>query len=210
MNSKIVIIDYGLGNVLSVYNALVFLGYNTIISSSKKEINNSSALILPGVGAFGEAMKNIEKKNLKFLLEKNVKSGKPIMGICLGMQIMANGSEESKTHNGLGLIPGYVKKFSIKKNIRIPHVGWNSLKNIKRKSVLFSNTYIKNLNFYFDHSYHFTCNDKYVLSYSNYGKKIISIVNKDNIYGIQFHPEKSQNSGLRLFRSFFNYHKIYA
>ena len=202
---KIVIIDYGVGNVFSVYNAIKYLGYSNVkISYDEKDIFSSDALILPGVGAFDEAMKNIKIRKLDKILHENVIfNKKPILGVCVGMQILSEGSEENGWHKGLGWIPGKVKKLELTHNLAVPHVGWNNLK-ITNKSTLYLNQSNSNPHFYFDHSYYFETEDKYASSYCDYGIKICASVQRDNIYGVQFHPEKSQNNGLKLFRSFLN------
>ncbi len=202
---KIVIIDYGVGNVFSVYNAIKYLGYSNVkITYDEKDIFSSDAIILPGVGAFDEAMKNITKRKLDKILHENVLiNKKPILGVCVGMQILSEGSDENGWHKGLGWIPGKVKKLELTQNLAVPHVGWNNLE-IANKSNLYLNQSNSNPHFYFDHSYYFETEDKYVSSYCDYGIKICASVQNDNIYGVQFHPEKSQNNGLKLFRSFLN------
>jgi glutamine amidotransferase len=202
---KITIIDYGIGNVFSVYNAIKFLGYSNLrISNKEFDIKSSDILILPGVGAFDEAMRNIKSHNLEEILSENVLiKKKPILGICVGMQILSEGSEENGWNEGLGWIPGNVKKLNLPQYLNVPHVGWNNIV-IKSKSQLYSNQSYIDPHFYFDHSYHLETNEEFVSSYCNYGIKVCASVQKENIFGVQFHPEKSQNNGLKLFRSFFN------
>lgn len=201
--NKILIIDYGVGNDQSVINALNFLGYSFLVSNKKKDILKSSAYILPGVGAFNEAMNNLNNLGIIDLLKEQVlKEKKPILGICLGFQVLADYSEENGFNKGLGFIKGGVVKFKTKKGFRIPHVGWNTTKIIK-KNPLFSKLQ-GSPSFYFDHSYHLECDKSYVSAECFYGKNIIAAIQKDNIFGVQFHPEKSQNNGLKLFRSFLN------
>ena len=203
MSKKIVIIDYDMGNTLSISNALQKLGYDCIVSSDKNDINDADALILPGVGAFKHAMQNINKKNLIPILSKNVlEDKKPILGICLGMQIMAQSGEEMGFSKGLGWIDAKVKKITIPK-VRVPHVGWNSIA-VNIESPLFID--IKSdTHFYFDHSFHFICDDKFVSSYTLYEEPIIASIQKNNIFATQFHPEKSQNMGLKLLKNFLTY-----
>ncbi len=200
----ITIIDYGVGNLISISNAISYLGYQSInISSDFHEIINSDALILPGVGAFAPAMQNLRNLGLDHVLNEVVlEARKPILGICLGMQLMADTSEENGLNNGLGWIPGNVVKLNIPEKFVVPHVGWNNIQILK-KSPLFKNDN-QQLDFYFDHSYHYKCEEKYIISECNYSCSITSAIAYKNIYGVQFHPEKSQNNGLRLFRSFFN------
>lgn len=203
-DNKILIIDYRVGNYQSVLNALKFLGCDCSISDKKSDILRARAYILPGVGAFGEAMKNLDELELIGLLgEQVVTEKKPILGICLGMQILANSSQEDGSRKGLGWIDGTVEALRKAKGIRIPHVGWNSLEILK-KYPLFTKVE-ENANFYFDHSYRFVCDDKYVSAKCSHGYGFTAAVQKDNIFGVQFHPEKSQNNGLKLFRSFLNY-----
>ena len=202
--NTVLIIDYKVGNNKSVINSLAFLGYKFLISNKKKDIAEANAYILPGVGAFNEAMKNIQKLDILDVLSHQVLvNKKPILGICLGMQVLADSSEENGFHKGLGWIKGKVKRLKAKKDIRIPHVGWNSIHIVKKTPLFEKNK--ENSDFYFDHSYSFVCEKSYVSAECLYGNKIVAAVQKDNIFGVQFHHEKSQNNGLKLFRSFFKY-----
>lgn len=204
LNKKIVIVDYGVGNNYSISNAINFLGYkNVVISDTEEIINNSDIIILPGVGAFDEAIKNIKSRNLDNLLKKLVfKDKKPILGICVGMQMLSEGSEENGWYNGLNWVKGVVKKLILPEKFSVPHVGWNDV-FITKKTPLFSNI-SSAPHFYFDHSYYFETEDEFITSYCNYGINITASIQKENIFGVQFHPEKSHISGLKLFRSFFN------
>ena len=200
---KIVIIDYGMGNTLCVSNAIKKLGYKSIVSQDKFEIDSSDAIVLPGVGAFKEAMHNLKSKNLINILNKNVLvDKKPIFGICLGMQLMAKSSEEMGYEKGLGWFDAEVKAIDFK-DVKVPHVGWNSIEIIK-KSPLFENIQ-SDVHFYFDHSFHFVCKKEDISSYTLYKELIVASVEKQNIFATQFHPEKSQNMGLRVLRNFLNY-----
>lgn len=203
-NPTIVIIDYGVGNTHSVLNAIKFLGYKKIIiSDSEIIIKKADALILPGVGAFEECISNLKLRKLDRILNESViVNKKPILGICVGMQLLATTSEENGLHNGLDWIKGSVKKIIVPKPLAVPHVGWNDVIS-KNENILF-NRNVENANFYFDHSYHFDCEEQYVAGYCDYGTRITAAVQRENIYGVQFHPEKSQTNGLKLFRSFFN------
>jgi glutamine amidotransferase len=200
----IVIIDYGIGNIHSVSNAIKYLGYkNIIISDTENIIQKADALILPGVGAFEKCISNLKNRKLDIILnEAVIGNKKPILGICVGMQLLATCSEENGMHIGLDWIKGSVKKINVPKPLAVPHVGWNDVKSIN-ENILF-NRHVDNANFYFDHSYHFVCDEKYVAGYCDYGTRITAAVQKENIFGVQFHPEKSQTNGLKLFRSFFN------
>jgi len=199
---KIVIIDYGVGNINSVFNALNYLGYkNILVSNEYEQIFKSNAIILPGVGAFAECMRNLKERNLdKILTEAVMEQSKPILGICVGMQLMANSSEEAGYHNGLGWIPGVVRRLQVPPSFSVPHVGWNDIEAVSENSIL--SRLPKNLNFYFDHSFHYECNEEFSMAQCNYGIKINAAIHRNNIIGVQFHPEKSQNNGLRLFRTF--------
>lgn len=209
MKGKVVIVDYHVGNTNSVFNALKMLGYKVTISNQKKDIISADALIMPGVGAFAEAITNIDRLDLKSTLNNQVlKCKKPVLGICIGMQLMAESSEENGFHEGLAWIQGSVKKIPEMHELLIPHVGWNEVKPMQHKQVLFSNAVFETPSFYWDHSYYFDCNDDYKAAIVEYGYSITAIVAKDNIFGVQFHPEKSQTNGLRLFRSFFNHFNI--
>jgi glutamine amidotransferase len=187
-----------------VSNAIKYLGYkNIIISDDEKKIQKADALILPGVGAFEECISNLKNRKLDIILnEAVIINKKPILGICVGMQLLATCSEENGVHNGLDWIKGAVKKIIVPKPLAVPHVGWNDVKSMNQ-NILF-NRNIDNANFYFDHSYHFVCDENYVAGYCDYGTSITAAVQKENIFGVQFHPEKSQTNGLKLFRSFFN------
>jgi glutamine amidotransferase len=201
---KIVIIDYGVGNHQSVANALKFLGYEFELSGDSDVIRRAGVYVLPGVGAMSEAMKNLKERNLIGILNEEVlNKKKPILGICLGMQMLAKYSEEDGRHECLGWIDGHVAKITGPSELRVPQVGWNTV-HVQAKEPLFTRVE-EGANFYFDHSYQFVCPPQYVAASCSYGLDIVAAVHKDNIFGVQFHPEKSQNNGLKLFRSFFNY-----
>ena len=208
LSKKITIIDYGCGNILNLARAIKFIGYEVDITHDKNKIINSSYVILPGVGAFGNAMKQIEKYNLHNTILEYAKSNKPLLGICLGMQILLTVSYEFGVHKGLGLIEGKVIKISNEKNkeIKIPHMGWNEIYPSNKKE--WKNKILKNSligkSFYFVHS--FICSTKNsgstiaVCDYS--GISIPAIVSVGNIFGCQFHPEKSADSGLAFLKNF--------
>ena len=198
-NIKVCILDYGSGNVASVYNLLNRLNYKAIISNNSSDIKDSSHIILPGVGTFGASIKKIRNEIETDLLENEIKiKKKPFLGICVGMQILADKGFEFGEHDGLGWIEGRVEKIKAKV---LPHIGWNNIQ-IKKQSPIFSN--IENLkDFYFVNSYAFNVKDKnLIISETNYGKTFCSAVQKDNIFGVQFHPEKSQKTGQLLIRNF--------
>ena len=206
MNKTIAIIDYELGNTRSVKNALTQLGYRSIISRRKEDLRQAHALILPGVGSFGEAMGNLERldllEDLNYLV---LELRKPILGICLGMQILADRSEEDSRFRGLGWIEGEVVRLA-PPGLRVPHVGWNHLA-IHHGEPLFTRNEPES-HYYFDHSFHYSCSPEHVAATCVYGTEVVAAVQKDNIFGVQFHPEKSHKSGLKLFRSFFSSHLI--
>ena len=205
MVKKVIIIDYGMGNLFSIYKKLNRIGVNTIISSSIKDINNSNKIILPGVGNFKKAMENITKLNLLEALHENVIiKKKHTLGICLGMQLMAKHSQEGYC-NGLGWIDCKVSSFKVKDSIRykIPHMGWNQI-NIKKESRLMKNI-PEDSEFYFVHSFHVTnenVND--ILNSTQYENSFTSAFEKGNIFGVQYHPEKSHDVGLQLLENFVN------
>ncbi len=201
----ITIVDYGMGNLGSVKNMLKKIGETSIISSEKEDIENATKLLLPGVGSFDNAIKNLQKLDLIEIIRKKVLLDKtPIMGICLGMQLLTKGSEEGKLE-GLGFIDAYAKKFdfsSIKNSLPVPHMGWNKT-NLVKESHLYKDNNDKNRRFYFVHSYAVICKDKNdVLTTTDYGYTFVSSFERDNIIGCQFHPEKSHKYGMKLFKNF--------
>ncbi len=200
----IVIVDYGMGNLNSIRNMLQKIGVEVMISSDPKIISKATKIILPGVGAFDEAVIKIKNLGIDKIIKKKVLEEKiPILGICLGMQLFMGNSEEGKL-KGLGLIEGKVLKFKFSKennNLKIPHMGWNNL-SIKKKSPLFKNQ-MENQRFYFVHSYYVVCEkNEDILSTTHHGYDFVSAVQKGNIFGTQFHPEKSHKFGMILLKNF--------
>lgn len=192
------IIDYGVGNLESVHKALDKLGFESIITNNVEEINNSKAIILPGVGAFNDAMENLKKSNLIQCIRKNVDEGKALLGICLGMQLLYEKSFEDGEWEGLGLLKGEIVKFDT--DVKIPHMGWNELKVNKNDDIL---KYIKEEDYvYFVHSYYAKSDFSEVIAYANYGVKVPAVVSSKNVYGMQFHPEKSGDTGMNLLKAF--------
>lgn len=201
---SVLVVDYGVGNVKSVTNALERLGYRYTVSSALADIAAGERYILPGVGAFEEAMRNLRECGIIDALKEEVVSrGKPLLGICLGMQVLAEDSTENGMHQGLGLIPGHVVRIEAHDQVRVPHVGWNNL-SVSKTDPLFARI-AEGSRFYFDHSYHFAAEAAYVAATCEYGAGITAAVQHGSIFGVQFHPEKSQNNGLRLIRAFCEY-----
>ena len=200
---KVCIINTESGNQRSVYNAIKDLNYSIKISNDKKDLEESTHLILPGVGAYKNLMSKINKQKLiEVLFDQIMIKKKPFLGICVGMQILSSFGYEFEENPGLNFIKGQVVKLGTK-SLRLPHVGWNNLK-IKKNSDLFNGLEDETY-FYFVHSYVFEVeNDKDILSVTNYDKDFVSSVQKENIFGVQFHPEKSQKSGLLFLKNFIN------
>jgi len=191
----IAIIDYGMGNLRSVEKAFNHIGSNTIVTNSPKEIQNANKVVLPGVGAYADAISCLKESGLDQVIRNVIRDNKPFLGICLGLQLLFDSSEEN------GGVEGLIKK--INTNLKIPHMGWNKL-NFNSSNLLFKglsdNTYV-----YFVHSYYLEAEDKsIVIAKTNYGKDIEISVNKDNIFLTQFHPEKSGETGLTILKNFIN------
>ena len=202
--TRIAIVDYGMGNLESVRNALAFLGYDAAVSCDAEEIAAADGYILPGVGAYGLAIENLRKRNLIGVLNDVVLvRKKPILGICLGMQLMAQSSSEMGFHVGLGWMNAEVTHIEPRMNLKVPHVGWNDVR-IGMDNVLFRNL-PSNTHFYFDHSYHVVCGADTIAATCIYGSPLVAAIQQDNICATQFHPEKSQTAGLRLLRNFLNF-----
>ncbi|MCF7874100.1 MAG: imidazole glycerol phosphate synthase subunit HisH [Candidatus Omnitrophica bacterium] len=205
-----VIVDYGMGNLESVKNAVSFLGKKVIITSSPKDLSVARKIIFPGVGHFGKAVAELKKRGLIEILKERVNQGVPFLGICLGMQLLFEKSSEAKGIAGLGVIKGEVVKFR-DKDLIIPHMGWNQIKKgsrIKDKGSsgrgLFEGIEDQSY-FYFAHSYFCQPYEQVTLATTDYGKEFVSVVGKKNIWGIQFHPEKSQTKGLKVLDNFLTY-----
>ena len=195
------IVDYGMGNLRSIENALSFLGVAHRLTRDPVEILQSGRLILPGVGSFWKAMDNLVRSGLADSIVKAANSGTPILGICLGMQLLAGEGEEGGVCDGLGLIKGVVKHLETGSAIqRVPHMGFNEV-SFTRTLPLFSGIADAS-HFYFAHSYHLVDDDGDVAGLTTHGVPFTSIVARDNVIGTQFHPEKSQSHGLRLLRNF--------
>lgn len=206
--SHVAIVDYGINNIRSVRNAVDYCGFDPVITRDKTEIENASHVILPGVGAFGDAMTNLRSRGLDDLLERAVREkGKPFLAVCLGMQLLARTSEEHADdgvpHRGLGWLDASIER--IRPNdpeLKIPHMGWNNVTTERDHPVL-AGIRPDNLNFYFVHSFAMHCNDKSdLVALAQYGQPVTAIVARDNLVATQFHPEKSQDSGIELLGNF--------
>ncbi|MBQ2422536.1 MAG: imidazole glycerol phosphate synthase subunit HisH [Clostridia bacterium] len=198
----IAIIDYGVGNLFSLTSSFKKIGIDVVATADKEVIKSAEKLILPGVGAFADAVKKLRDSGLDKVIIDEAKKGKKIMGICLGMQLLFEKSYEYGEHDGLGLLKGKVVPMEnrIPANLKIPHIGWNAL-DFKRDSEIFR--YINNGDFvYFVHSFYADECDDSVIATSEYGAEITAAVQKENVYGCQFHPEKSGSVGLNILKAF--------
>ncbi|MDE6758152.1 MAG: imidazole glycerol phosphate synthase subunit HisH [Clostridia bacterium] len=194
----IAIVDYGMGNLRSVQKAFEYIGYDAIITDKATDLQAASHIVLPGVGAFKDAIDALNSGGLSDILKSEIAKGKPFLGICLGMQMLFEKSFEDGEFKGLGLVNGEVTRFETK--LKVPHIGWNKL-TIKKRTPLFDG--IEDLNFYFVHSYHASgCKTEDIETSCEYGYEFTASVNKDNIWGVQFHPEKSGDTGLKLLTNF--------
>lgn len=198
----IAIIDYGVGNLFSLASSLKAIGYETVVTGDADTIRKADKLILPGVGAFADAVEKLRASSLDSVVIEQAEKGKYLLGICLGMQMLFEKSFEYGEHSGLGLIKGSVVPMegSLSKELKIPHIGWNALK-FKKASPLFK--YIKDGDcVYFVHSYYAENCDESLIATTEYGKELTAAVGKNNIFGCQFHPEKSGNVGLNILKAF--------
>lgn len=193
-----VIIDYGMGNLASVERAFERLGVDVKISSRTEDLRNAKSLILPGVGAFRDAIKLLDESGLSTVIKEEVSKGKYLIGICLGMQLLYEKGYEYGEYEGLGLIKGDIEFLDV--NLKVPHMGWNNLKFNKQDPIL---KYIKEDEYvYFVHSYYAVSDNSELVAYSDYEKKVPAIVRKNNVYGIQFHPEKSGETGQNILKAY--------
>jgi imidazole glycerol-phosphate synthase subunit HisH len=195
----IAIVDYGMGNLKSVQKALSYLDIESVITSEGKEIAKSRGIIVPGVGAFPDAIQNLKSKGLDKVIIEEAGKGRIVLGICLGMQLLFEESYEIEKCQGLGLLKGSIVK--IEESVKVPHMGWNDLK-LEKECELFKESDESSF-VYFVHSYYAQpAQEGIVNAYASYGGKVPAIVSKDNIYGIQFHPEKSGEAGMRILKRF--------
>jgi len=197
------IVDYNMGNLASVINAFAKVGVDATLESDPTKLGQYDKLILPGVGAFGDAMEHLKENSMDEAVIAYAKTGKPLLGICLGMQLLFESSEEFGAHKGLELIPGNVIAFDESKfdhPQKVPHMGWNEL-FVQKETPLFDGL-DKDFYLYFVHSYHAVCDDAYAIGKTHYGYEFVSAVQNGNIYGIQPHPEKSHENGLQIIENF--------
>ena len=201
----IAIIDYGMGNLRSVSKAFEAVGYRPVVTRDVTKIKNASHVVLPGVGAFGDCMANLGRYDLVEPIRLTIQSGKPFLGICLGLQLLFTESEEFGFHKGLGIISGRVRRFRVDERegmgLKIPHMGWNQV-NFQRPCPLFKGI-ADGAHWYFIHSYFVDPSDRQIAATTTtYGVPFVSSIWRDNVVGCQFHPEKSQTVGLQLIRNF--------
>lgn len=195
------IIDYGMGNLGSVTNACQFLGLPARILTKPGELSDCGALILPGVGAFGDCMKHLSGHGFVDPVKQWIAAGRPFLGICLGLQLLYEGSEESPGVAGLGLLPGRIRRFADQPGLKVPQMGWNGVSQRKKECPLFRGV-AEGAFFYFVHSYRADAQGEAVAGVTDFGGDYGSVVWRDNLMAVQFHPEKSQQAGLRLLRNF--------
>lgn len=196
----IAIVDYGMGNLHSVSKAVERLGYKPLVTGEREELLAADGIILPGVGAFGDAMEQLREASLDSVMKEAAESGKPLLGICLGMQLLFSRSEEHGKYEGLDILPGSVVRFA-GGDYKVPHMGWNSLQFEKREHPLFAG--LEEGHVYFVHSYHVLPEVQAdLLAVTDYGQPVTAIVGRGSVYGMQFHPEKSGELGMSLLRNF--------
>ncbi len=198
----IAIVDYGVGNLFSLKSSFAAIGAEVTVTADPEVLRAADKIILPGVGAFEDAAKKLRASGLEAVLKEQAAAGKPLMGICLGMQLLFDKSYEYGEHEGLGLIPGVVRPIAevAPADYKIPHIGWNAL-HFQKESPLFSNIREGDC-VYFVHSFYAARCDDYVIATAEYGPELTAAVARDNVYGCQFHPEKSGNVGLAILKAF--------
>lgn len=197
----IAIVDYGMGNLHSVSKAIERLGYEAQVTSKKEEIMGASGVVLPGVGAYGDAMQHLRETELDKVMREVQEKEVPLLGICLGMQLLFSSSEEHGQHEGLNIIPGRVVRFEDRSSYKVPHMGWNELQFIQQENPLFQD--LTEGHVYFVHSYHVEPEDNAdLLAVTDYGFPVTAIAGRGSVYGMQFHPEKSGELGMQLLKNF--------
>jgi glutamine amidotransferase len=201
MKPKIVIVDYGMGNLRNVQKGFEKIGVEARLTRNKREIGRASAIVLPGVGAFKDCMENLEKYGLVEILLRSIERGKPYLGICLGLQVLFSESEEFGSHKGLDLIKGKVVRFVADQEHKVPHMGWNTVEK-KNGGPMLQGVEDGDF-FYFVHSYYVIPDEtEWISSFTTYGKPFVSSIWRENVFATQFHPEKSQQKGLRILENF--------
>jgi glutamine amidotransferase len=199
LKKKIAIVDYGAGNLGSVANAIVKLGYEPNVTSKPSEVLSVAAVILPGVGAAGDAMENLKAIGMADVIRQLIEAKRPLFAVCVGLQLLFSGTEEGGWHECLNVIPGTVKRLPV--GLKIPHMGWNQVKQTVKHQVF--DAIPDEANFYFVHSYYVDPEDKSVVAgTTDYGISISSVITKDNLVATQFHPEKSGDWGLMMYANF--------
>ncbi len=201
------IVDYGMGNIQSVKNAFERLNAKVHIVTSPEDLAQCSGIILPGVGAFSKAMANLREMRLIAPLKAKVDDGTPVLGICLGMQLLAQVSEEHGQHEGLGIIPGKVRLIPVGNTLRLPHIGWNEVRPV-RPGALFKGLK-ENATFYFVHSFMLECDPGNLTALTDYGGNVTAAIQHGSVFAVQFHPEKSQTNGSLLLRNFIDFVSTY-
>ena len=198
----IAIVDYGVGNLFSLRSSFGKIGEKVTVTSNEAVLRDAEKIILPGVGAFRDAARKLEESGLGQVIQEEAGAGKPLLGICLGMQLLFDRSFEYGEYKGLGLIPGEVRPISesVPSGLKIPHMGWNAL-NLKKTSSLFRKCREGEF-VYFVHSYHAVTKGQYISATAEYGADLTAAVEKENVYGCQFHPEKSGEVGLKILKAF--------
>jgi glutamine amidotransferase len=198
-HDTVLVLDYGAGNLRSVANAIINLGYRPQISSAAADIGNARAVILPGVGAAAEAMSNLRRLGMIEPIREYVGAGRPFFGVCLGLQVLLSATEEDGGHDCLGIVPGLVKRLPT--GLKTPHMGWNQVRQLRRHPVF--DGIADQTNFYFVHSYHAVPDDpSVILGETDYGVPVCSAIATGNLVATQFHPEKSGAPGLRMYHNF--------
>ncbi len=198
----IAIIDYQMGNLRSVQKALEHIGAQTVVTNDPKVIAVAEKVVLPGVGAFGDAMRELTSRGLVDSVHLAIESGKPFLGICLGLQLLFDVGEESGDHRGLGVFPGRAIRFRLPKAYKVPHMGWNQVRSLQVDNPL-DHELPTDSYFYFVHSYHVVPEDPSLIWLeADYGGPFCAAIRRNNVFATQFHPEKSQSTGLRLLRNF--------
>ncbi|MBS7359266.1 MAG: imidazole glycerol phosphate synthase subunit HisH [Oscillospiraceae bacterium] len=199
----VAIVDYGVGNLFSLVSSFKAIGVSAVVTGDEEEIRKADRIILPGVGAFGDAVEKLRKTGLDKVITDEADKGKELLGICLGMQLLFDKSYEYGEYDGLGLVKGSIKPIAdvIPEDLKIPHIGWNSLKFTEEKSKIFK--YISDGDFvYFVHSFYGANCSESVIATTDYGAELTAAVGKNNVYGCQFHPEKSGEVGLKILKAF--------